>query len=104
LVKLTYQEDDMSKRIKRYTPEFRAEAVKMVQEQGLKQEEAAKRLGIPKGTLAGWMSATKASTVPAAPGARTAAELEKENARLRKELAEARMERDILKKARACPA
>lgn len=91
----------MSKRIKSYPTEFRAEAVKMMQAQGLKQEEAAKRLGIPKGTLAGWMSATKSSTVPAAPGARTAAELETENTRLRKELAVARMERDILKKAAA---
>jgi transposase len=36
-----------------------------------------------------------------APGARSAAELAIENARLRKELAEARMERDILKKATA---
>lgn len=91
----------MGKRIKNYPPEFRAEAVKMVREQGLTQEEAAKRLGIPKGTLGGWMSATKSSTAPVVPGARTAAELEVENARLRKELAEARMERDILKKAAA---
>lgn len=91
----------MSKRIKTYTPEFRAEAVKMVQEQGIKQEEAAKRLGIPKGTLAGWLAATKPSMIPATPGSRTAAELEVENSKLRKELAEARMERDILKKATA---
>lgn len=91
----------MGKRMKNYPAEFRTEAVKMVREQGLTQEEAAKRLGIPKGTLGGWMSATKSSTSPAVPGARTAAELETENARLRKELAEARMERDILKKAAA---
>lgn len=92
----------MAKRMKTYTAEFRAEAVKMVFEQGLTQEEAAKRLGVPKGTLGGWMAAAKPSAMkPAAPGARTAAELEAENARLRKELAEARMERDILKKATA---
>ena len=91
----------MSKRNKTYPPEFRAEAVKMVLEQRLPQEAAAQRLGIPKGTLAGWMAAAKASKTPAASGARSAAELEVENARLRKELAEARMERDILKKATA---
>jgi len=91
----------MKKRSKTYTPEFRAEAVKLVLEQGLHQEESARRLGIPKGTLAGWMAAAKASKTPAAPGARSATELEAENARLRKELAEARMERDILKKATA---
>ncbi len=73
----------------------------MVTEQGLSQEAAAKRLAIPKGTLGNWIVAAKASTRPSAPGARSAAELEAENARLRKELAEARMERDILKKATA---
>ena len=86
------------KKQQRYTPEFRAEAVKLVTEQGLSQKEAAKRLAIPKGTLANWMAA---SSRPSAPGARSAADLEAENARLRKELAEARMERDILKKATA---
>jgi transposase len=89
------------KKQQRYTPEFRAEAVKLVSEQGLSQEAAANRLSIPKGTLANWIAASKASNRPSAPGARSATELEKENARLRKELAEARMERDILKKATA---
>lgn len=89
------------KKQQRYTPEFRAEAVKLVSEQGLSQETAAKRLAIPKGTLANWVASSKASTHPLAPGARSAAELAAENARLRKELAEARMERDILKKATA---
>ena len=91
----------MMKKNQRYTTEFRAEAVKLVTEQGLSQEEAAKRLGIPKGTMGNWIVAAKASIRPAAPGSRSAAELEEENARLRKELAEARMERDILKKATA---
>jgi transposase len=89
------------KKQQRYTPDFRAEAVKLVSEQRLSQETAAKRLAIPKGTLANWVAASKASTGPLAPGARSAAELAIENARLRKELAEARMERDILKKATA---
>jgi transposase len=89
------------KKQQRYTPEFRAEAVKLVSEQGLSQETAAKRLAIPKGTLANWVAASKASTGPLAPGGRSASELAIENARLRKELAEARMERDILKKATA---
>jgi transposase len=89
------------KKQQHYTPEFRAEAVKLVSEQGLSQQAAAQRLAIPKGTLANWIAASKASSRSSAPGARSAAELENENARLRKELAEARLERDILKKATA---
>ena len=85
----------------RYTPEFREEAVKLVTEQGLSQETAAQRLAIPKGTLANWVAAAKASTRTSVSGALSAKDLEAENARLRKELAEARMERDILKKATA---
>lgn len=42
------------KKQQRYTLEFRAEAVKLVVEQGLSQETAAKRLAIPKGTLGNW--------------------------------------------------
>ena len=73
----------------------------MVLEQGLPQEEAATRQGIPKGTLAGWMTAAKSSKIPIAPGTHSAVELEVENAPLRKELTEARMEQDILKEATA---
>ena len=81
-----------------YTPEFRAEAVKMILEQGLSQSEASKRLSVPKGTLANWLAnASRKQTSPVAsmPGARTVSEVEAELKQLRKELAEARMERDI---------
>jgi transposase len=91
----------MKKKNQRYTKEFRSEAVKLVTEQGLSQEEAANRLGVPKGTMGNWVVAAKDPTRTVAPGSRTATELEEENAQLRKELAEARMERDILKKATA---
>ena len=80
------------KQKQRYTREFRTEAVKLVLEQRLSQEEAAKRLGIPKGTLGHWMVAVKGCQEPVAPGARSVVELEAESARLRKELAEARLE------------
>jgi transposase-like protein len=85
------------KQQQRYTAEFRAEAVKLVWEEGLSLEGTAQRLGIPKGTLGNWVAKAKGSSVRPAPGARTAAELEQEVKQLRKELAEARQERDILK-------
>lgn len=84
-----------------YSLEFREEAVKLVTEQGLTQGEAARRLTIPKGTLANWVVAARGKSPNMLAGHRTAGEVEQENHRLRKELAEARMERDILKKATA---
>jgi transposase len=91
------------KKGQRYTPEFKAEAVKLVTEQGLSVERAAKRLGIPRGSLGNWVTAVNKGSAlgQATPGARSAAELEAENDKLRKELAEAQMERDFLKKATA---
>ncbi len=72
-------------------------------EQGFSVAEAATRLNMNQGTLAYWVTqARKAGkNTPAKAGAQSAAELATENKQLRKELAEARMERDILKKATA---
>ncbi len=84
-----------------YSEELKAEAVKMIIEQGLTKEEVAKRLMIPKGTIGNWVAAVKAGKQASAPGEQSHAALVAENARLRKELAEARMEREILKKATA---
>ncbi|MCK7471416.1 MAG: transposase, partial [Desulfomicrobium escambiense] len=75
-----------------YSPEFRAEAVKLVVEQGLSQEAAAKRLSIPKGTLGNWMAAVKRGGAVAVPGGRGVPELEAENAKLRKELVEVKLQ------------
>lgn len=76
--------------------------MKLVLAQGLSIEQAAARVSIPKGTLANWVAAAKRGpAVTAAPGSRSVAELEAENAKLRKQLAQAEMERDIVKKAAA---
>jgi len=85
-----------------YTPELREEAVKLVLAQGLTLGEAAKRIAIPMGTLATWVKAAKhGDSAASAPCSRTVPELEAEVAKLRRELAETRMERDIVKKAAA---
>ena len=87
--------------LRKYSAELKAEAVKMVIEQGLTQEETGKRLSIPKGNIGNWVGASKAALKHGSPGEQSAGALAAENARLRKELAEARMEREILKKATA---
>jgi transposase len=90
----------MKKTVQQYSPELRAEAVRMVLEQGITQGEVAKRLSVPKGTIANWVAAAKHDRGPVS-GAKTAQELENEIARLRKELTEVKQERDVLKKATA---
>ena len=82
-----------------YTPEFRAEAVKMVELEGLSVGEAAKRLSVPKSSLNNWVKAARAGKLgDVGKAQRAPTELEVELARVRKELAEVKLERDLLKK------
>jgi transposase len=82
-----------------YTPEFRAEAVKLVEATGLSVAKAAKQLSIPKSSLDNWVRAAREGTLAeVGKGQRLPSELELELARARKELAEVKMERDLLKK------
>ncbi len=85
-----------------YTQEFRAEAVNLVRRGGLTVREVARRLSLPLNTLKGWLRAErqgKLSEIGQGQKVLTAQELEL--ARLRKELAETKLERDFLKKCAA---
>lgn len=85
-----------------YSKEFREQAVKQVQEEGLSAEAVAKRLLMPKSTLANWVTASRAGKlVEIGKAQRPLTELELELAKARRELAEIKMERDLLKKAAA---
>ena len=86
----------------RYTREFREEAVKLVTEERLSLPEAARRLSLPPSTIASWVKAYKAGRLgEVGKTYRPLTDVEMELARTRKELAEVKMERDILKKAAA---
>jgi transposase len=86
----------------RYTKEFRQEAVKLVTEEGLSWAKAARRLSLPTSTLANWVKVYKAGKLgDIGKTYRPLTEIEMELARTKKELAEVKMERDILKKAAA---
>jgi len=83
----------------KYTPEFRAEAVKLVEQEKLSVRQAAKRLSVPLSSLDNWVRAARAGKLSEiGKGLRIPTELELELSRLRKELAEVKMERDLLKK------
>ena len=87
-----------------YTTEFRQQAVEMITRDGLSIAEAARRLSISPKTLLNWVRRAKSGNLPDAGDGvrhREVTEQEAELSRLRRENAELRMERDILKKASA---
>ena len=86
----------------RYSKEFREEAVKLVLDQELKVPEAARRLDVPKSTISNWVRASKEGKLgDIGKNRRQLNDTELELARLKRELAQVKMERDILKKAAA---
>ncbi len=76
-----------------HSAEFKAEAVKMVID-GERATEVARKLGLSPSLLATWVGATRGKGRPMVQGDETA-----EIRVLKRELAKAQMERDILKKA-----
>ena len=86
----------------KYTKELRLEAVRLVTEGGLSSGEVSMRLSLPKSTLENWVRAFKAGKLEHIGAThRPLTEVEMELARVKRELALVRMERDILKKAAA---
>ena len=82
---------------KQYPKEFKEEAVALVREQGYSVPEAAKSLGIAPNMLYKWKEKIEAELE-----GKTLIEDERaELMRLRKEVKELRMEKEILKKASA---
>lgn len=86
---------------KRYSDEIKAEALKLIIEQGMSHQEVSELMSVPKGTIAGWVRKSKKEMTKIAPGKPSVSDLMAENRRLHKELKTAQMENDILKKAAA---
>ena len=86
----------------KHTKEFRQEAVQLVLQENLSIPEAARRLNLPATTLDNWMKKYKAGKLgEVGKNYRPLTETEIELAKLKKENAVLKMERDILKKAAA---
>ena len=86
----------------RYTREFREEAVKLVVEEKLSIAEVSRRLELPSNTIHNWLKKLKEGKLAeVGQSYRPLTEVEIENARLKKALAVAKMECEILKKAAA---
>ena len=82
-----------------FTPEFKLEAVKLVTERGMSRSQAARDLGIHVNVLRNWVEDFKSNAKQAFPGRGKQRADDAELTRLKRELADAKAERDILKKA-----
>jgi transposase len=82
-----------------FTREFKLEAVKLVTERGMTRSQAARDLGIHVNVLRNWIEDFKRDEKQAFPGRGKLRTEDAEIAKLKRELADAKAERDILKKA-----
>ncbi|WP_327270990.1 transposase (plasmid) [Streptomyces sp. NBC_01224] len=85
---------------KRYTSEFKRDAVALVRSSGRNVTEVARELGVSAEGLRGWVKQAKVDCGEGAPGALTTAEKD-ELQRLRRENREQQQTIEILKKAAA---
>ena len=85
----------------RYPSEFRAEAVELVRSSGRARAEIARSLGLSDSTLKNWVVAADAARARAADPEALSEGERAELKRLRKDVAELRVEREILRKAAA---
>ena len=83
-----------------YTLEFKQEAVRLV-ESGQSIRAAARHLNIAEQSLFNWVKAQRENRLAGAASSRTVSAEQREISRLRAELAQVKMERDILGKATA---
>src|SRR3954454_8480879 len=91
----------MPKTRRTFTPEFKAEAVKLVTEQGRSFVEVSRDLDIGESTLRSWRDAIAKGGQPGFPRRGHPPAIEEELRRLRAENKRLTMERDVLKKATA---
>ncbi len=91
----------MKKKTRRkYAPEFKEEAVKLITEQGYTFAEAGRNLGVNPNLISKWKKENEGvSGIELSPV--NAVSIQSELKRLRKENKKLRMEREILKKAAA---
>ena len=92
----------MTKVRKTYTPEFKLEMIKLIEEQGQKIGAVATQYEIGESSLKAWLKRYRAEQQgnPISKGNALTAE-QREIQRLKREVAQLKLERDILKKASA---
>ena len=91
----------MSRPLKKYTKSERLEIVKLSLDEDTRVTELAERFGISANTIYNWRTRyyKENDIQPSGQGVKVMSDEEREIAKLKKQLREARLERDILKKA-----
>jgi|SRR5215468_7469326 transposase len=90
----------MEKR-RKFTREFKLEAVRLIKERGVSYAQASQDLGVHVSQLRNWVKALGDDPQHAFPGHGQMKPEQQEIARLKREVAKLKAERDILKKAAA---
>jgi transposase len=90
----------VARKRRKFTEEFKAEAVRVVREGGKSVQRVARELDLTPSALRRWVGQAEIEVGQGPPGALTRAERE-ELVRLRRENRQLQMEREILKKATA---
>lgn len=91
----------MARQRRKYTLEFKQEAVRLVTEEGLSYVQVGADLGVNKSTIRDWCQRAEGGGLTGPGSARKALTVEEELAQLRRENRILREEREILKKAAA---
>ncbi len=84
---------------KKYSKEFKLDAVSLVTEQGYSRAEAARSLGINANMLCRWVNEERAGDGQTFRGNGRLTPDQEENRKLKAEIKRLQMEKDILKKA-----
>ena len=87
---------------RKFSREFKTDAVKLVSERGVAVAQAARDLDVAESVLRRWMRELTAAPTAAFPGNGQMRADQAEIAALKKEVARLRAERDILKKGEPC--
>jgi transposase len=86
---------------RKFTREFKLEAVRLIKERGVSYAQASQDLGVHVSQLRNWVKALADDPQQAFPGHGQMKPEQQEIARLKREVAKLKAERDILKKAAA---
>jgi len=98
--KMSHDGQSLPPNRRRFSEEFKRDAVRLVVEEEYTFKAAAKAVGVSEKSLRDWHKRLAPPSRPCGEDA-TSDELREENKRLRKQLKRAELEREILKKATA---